>query len=167
MIQMETSLFEALKAAVLILLTEAYAGPPNPRETWFIDNEPDSGILGAIRHLAAAQASVSVDGSGKRGSTVAANVEHLRWSLANANGALRGQPYNPDWASSWNIITVDDAAWEKLCKDLSAEFEALREAIGIQTELPGEFFTGVLAMAPHAAFHLGLIRQMIERVKSG
>jgi len=158
--------FDILKEAITVLVTEAYAGPPDPRETWFVDNEPDSGIFGALRHLTAAEASFSVDGSGKHGSTVAANVEHLRWSLANANGALRGQPYNPDWAASWNTISVDDARWEQLRDELRTEFESLRAAIGAQTELPGVFLTGVLAMAPHAAFHLGLIRQMIERVKA-
>jgi len=32
--------------------------------------------------------------------------------------------------------------------------------------LQGDYLNGVLALIPHAAFHLGLIRQMIERVRS-
>ena len=63
--------FDTLKQSILTLLTEAYAGPPDPHETWFVDNAPDSGIFGAIRGLSAAQASRSVDGSGRRGTTVA------------------------------------------------------------------------------------------------
>lgn len=163
---MNDTFFDALKAAVLTLLTEAYAGPPNPRETWFIDNEPDSGIFGALRHLTAEQASTSVDGSGKRGSTVAANAEHLRWSLANANGAFRGKPYDSNWAASWEVITVDKAAWDMLRREIEEEFTALQEVISRQNDLPGEYLTGLLAMAPHAAFHLGLMRQMIERIQA-
>jgi hypothetical protein len=31
--------------------------------------------------------------------------------------------------------------------------------------LQGDYLNGVLALIPHAAFHLGIIRQMIERVR--
>jgi hypothetical protein len=31
-----------LTASIAELLTEAYAGPPDPNSTWFIDNAPDS-----------------------------------------------------------------------------------------------------------------------------
>ena len=34
--------------SIITLFSEAYAGPPDPSSTWFIDNEPDSGILGII-----------------------------------------------------------------------------------------------------------------------
>lgn len=157
--------FDVLKQSILTLLTEAYAGPPDPHETWFVDNAPDSGVFGAIRNLSAAEASFSVDGSGRSGTTVASNVEHLRWSLANASGAMRGQPYRQDWNESWEVIDVDEPAWEQLRRDLQSEFRDLCQAISVQNELPGPFFNGVLALVPHAAFHLGLIRQMVERVR--
>jgi hypothetical protein len=32
--------------SITTLCSEAYAGPADPASTWFIDNEPDSGILG-------------------------------------------------------------------------------------------------------------------------
>ncbi|MBN1372189.1 MAG: hypothetical protein JW987_09615 [Anaerolineaceae bacterium] len=156
--------FDTLKQSILTLLTEAYAGPPDPHETWFVDNAPDSGVFGAIRGLSAAQASRSVDGSGRSGTTVASNVEHLRWSMANANGAMRGRPYQQDWNESWKVIAVDEPTWEQLRRDLQSEFHNLCQAISTQSELPGPFLNGVLALAPHAAFHLGLIRQMVERV---
>ncbi len=162
---MTTLPFDVLKDSILTLLTEAHAGPPNPNETWFIDNAPDSGVMGAIRGLSATEASFSVDGSGRSGTTIASNVEHLRWCIANANGALRGQPYQTAWQLSWQIVTVNETAWEKLRTDLAAEFESLCEALAAQNELPGPFLNGVMALVPHAAFHLGLIRQMVERVR--
>lgn len=152
--------------SIVDLLTEAYAGPPDPKVTWFIDNEPDSGILGALKSVSAAEASTSVDGSGKSGSTIASNVEHLRWSVANANAAMRGKPYNPNWAESWELLNADETAWDRLRQALRLEYEALREAIKMQEDLPGDYLNGVLALIPHAAFHLGVIRQMIERVRS-
>ncbi len=103
--------------SIITLLTEAYAGPPDPRSTWFIDNEPDSGILGIIAGVTAAEASRSVDGSGNPGTTIAAHVEHLRWSLANANGALTGQPYRGNWSESWELTGADEDKWNRLRQD--------------------------------------------------
>ncbi len=151
--------------SIVELLTEAYAGPPNPSSPWFIENEPDSGILGILKGVSAAEASTSVDGSGARGTTIAANAEHLRWSLANANAALRGEELGT-WSESWNLIGADPAAWERLQAALRQEYETLRQAIQNQAELEGDYLTGVLALLPHAAYHRGTIRQQIERVRS-
>jgi len=150
--------------STLTLLEEAYLGPPDPPETWFSDDEADSGILGIIARVSADQASRSVDGTGARGSTIAANVEHLRWSLANANGALQGAPYRTDWHTSWDLIQSDPAAWDELRAGLRKEFDTLCSLLKTQQDLPGAYLNGVLALVPHAAFHLGLIRQMLERV---
>jgi hypothetical protein len=163
---MTTITTETLIQAIVTLFTEAYDGPPDPKETWFIDNEPNSGVLGVLGGITAAEASTSVDNSNEAGSTIAANAEHLRWSLANANAALRGEAYNPNWSESWNLLNADEAKWDRLRQDLRAEFETLRAAIQKQETLPGEYLPGVLALIPHAAFHLGLIRQMIARVHS-
>ncbi len=160
----------AIPTAVVItsivdLLTEAYAGPPNPSSTWFIDNEPNSGILGILDGVSAAEASRPVDGMGNPGSTIAANTEHLRWSLALSNAAMRGEPFQGNWKESWRLLDADSAEWDRLRAELRTEFEMLRRAIQVQTELPDEYLTGVLALLPHAAYHLGTIRQMIERVR--
>jgi hypothetical protein len=151
--------------SVIELLTEAYAGPPDPRTTWFIDNEPDSGLFGMLAGVSASEASRSVDGSGETGSMIASNVEHLRWSLAMINAAIRGEPLG-DWKESWLLLDVDEAGWIRLRSELQTEFETLVQALKSQVELPEEYLTGTLALLPHAAFHLGLIRQMIERVRA-
>lgn len=161
---MTTLEIDTITDSVVTLMTEAFAGPPDPRETWFIDNRPDSGILGAIADVTAAEASTPVGGSSESGATIAGNVEHLRWYLANANNALSGGEYSPDWTKSWLVSSVDEAAWEDLRRSLRAEFETFCRLIKQQEELPGPFLNGVLAMIPHAAFHLGIIRQLIERV---
>src|SRR5512138_1670580 len=96
-----------LMDSVVILLTEAYAGPPDPRSTWFIDNEPNSGILGLLSTVSAAEASTSVDGSGREGTTIAAHAGHLRWSLSMINAAIRGEPFEGRWQESWNTLTAD------------------------------------------------------------
>lgn len=162
---MTTVPLSTLTQALYDLLTEAYDGPPDPHGTWFVDNEPDSGILGALRNVTAAEASRSVDGSGKPGSTIAAHVEHLRWSLANANGAMRGEPYQFNWSESWNTLQTSKTKWNALRDDLRREYLALRDAVRQAPSLQEEFLLGVMALIPHAAFHLGILRQMVERVR--
>jgi len=152
--------------SVVTLLTEAYAGPPDPSSTWFIDNEPDSGILGLIRTVSAEEASTSVDNTGNSGTTIAANIEHLRWSLANANAALRGKDYDNHWSESWKLIHADKTIWDQLRQELSKEYEALCQGLKMQKDLPEQYMLGVVALVAHAAYHLGTIRQMIERVRS-
>jgi len=151
---------------IITLLSEAYAGPSNPTSTWFIDNEPDSGILGIIAGVSAAEASWSANKEAP-GTTIASHVEHLRWSLANANGALMGKPYQPNWKESWNTVTADKSKWKNLQDELRTEFELLQKNIDNQADLPGEYLLGVMALIPHAAYHLGTIRQLIERAHSG
>lgn len=156
----------AITKACNVMINEAFAGPPDPNSTWFIDNEPDSGILGNISKLSAAEASQSVDGSGKSGSTIASNVEHLRWSMAFFNAELRGEPYSHNWSESWQWNSTDEAAWNRLRSDLRAEFEKARSAVQEIQDLPEPLLLSLLATVAHCAFHLGLIRQMIERVNA-
>ena len=162
---MSTIPISELLDSFFILLTEAYAGPPDPSSTWFIDNEPDSGILGTLKNVSAAEASHSMDGKGGSGSTIASHAEHLRWSLAQSNAAMRGEPFG-NWGESWQIVQVDPVEWDLLRDNLRAEFETLSKTMPEQSgELVGDTLTGVLALLPHAAFHLGILRQMVERVK--
>jgi hypothetical protein len=151
--------------SIATLFTEAYEGPPDPSSTWFIDNEPNSGIFGALEKVSAEEASISVDGSGAPGSTIAANAEHMRWSLAQTNAQIRGEPFDEDWEASWRLIQVDNAGWDQMQRALKAEFETLRQVMLSQTELPEGALIGTMALLPHAAFHLGIIRQMVSRVR--
>lgn len=163
---MATIEITSLIQSIVNLLTEAYAGPPDPSSTWFLDNEPDSGILGLLKGVTAEEASTPAGESGDPGTTIASHVEHLRWSLANANRAMRGEGYQPNWSESWRLLNADDAAWETLRQALREEYETLRGAIQKQETLEGDYLNGVLAMTTHAAFHLGLMRQMLERVRA-
>jgi hypothetical protein len=155
----------AVLNSVVELLTEAYEGSQNSSSTWFIDNEPDSGILGLLANVSAEEASTSVDGSRETGSTIVSHTEHLRWSLGMMNAAMRGEPLG-EWRESWRLVTANNEEWERLRISVRAELDTLRRALKSQTELPEEYITGTLALLPHAAYHLGTIRQMIERVRS-
>ena len=150
--------------SIITLFSEAYAGPADASSTWFIENEPDSGIFGLISRVSATEASQSTN-KNDPGTTIAAHVEHLRWSLANANHAMEGNEYQGKWKESWNTIQADEVRWVSLQTELRSEYEKIIANLQKQSELPGDYLTGVMALVPHAAYHLGTIRQQIERVR--
>ena len=99
---------KTLTTLVAELFSEAYTGP-NHAYTWFIGNEPGSGLFGTLENVSADDASSRQPS----GSTVAAHTEHLRWSLAVANAFARGETPQMDWAESWSVRSVDADACPK------------------------------------------------------
>jgi hypothetical protein len=147
---------ETFRKVLLELFSEAYDGPSHSY-TWFIDNAPKSGILGTLENLTAAQASQTTTS----GSTIAAHAEHLRWSLALTNAFVRGEQPDIKWSESWLVKQVNDSQWQNLHTDLRKEFSTLQEAMQKQQDFSDEqMLIGILTLVPHAAYHLGSIRQM-------
>ncbi|MCC5830407.1 MAG: DinB family protein [Phycisphaeraceae bacterium] len=145
------------------MFAEAYRGPGDGY-SWFTNHGPDAGLFGLIETLTAAQASQSVVPDGR---SIAAHIEHLRWSLALINEVMRGGAWNPDWAASWSVQAVDDNAWNALKLAMRDEFDRLHEALAGQVDVSDPMtLKGLIALAPHAAHHLGTVRLM-ARLLSG
>ncbi|MEZ4647965.1 MAG: DinB family protein [Candidatus Eisenbacteria bacterium] len=142
---------------VRTLFVEAYQGADGP--TWFVSNGPDGGLFAVLAKVTAEQASRAAPPGTP---TIAAHAEHLRWSLANVNSVARGGEWNPDWSSSWSVSSVDEGTWASLRAKLRAEFSGVLEAIDAGGVDPSDpiVMTGMAALAPHAAHHLGTIRQL-------
>src|SRR5687768_4535204 len=102
---------ETVLRAVLPILSEAFAGPADPRSTHFANNEPDCGLFGTLDALTAEQASTPVEDGG---ATAAAQAEHVRFSLDVSARWMRGEREKADWARSWDVMQVDDDAWTEL-----------------------------------------------------
>ncbi len=138
-------------------LVEAYEGAW-PEGTWFVSPEPDAGVLGTLARLSAEEASRPARPGGP---TIAAHAEHLRWYLALVNATLEGAPWQPDWSASWSLETADPSAWEAQQAALRREFEALRSRLEGDLDVRDPLqLRGILALAPHSAYHLGAIRQL-------
>lgn len=160
---MTTIQSDSLRQIIRELFTEAYEGSQG-RWTWFVNTEPNCGVFGTIEGLTAEQASKPLTQGGR---SIAAHVEHLRWSLANVNGVARGKQWNPDWSGSWAVQEVNDQQWDDLRAALRREFDLVLEAIDAAPEFADrDMLTGMIAMAPHAAHHLGTIRQMAATIKT-
>jgi hypothetical protein len=137
-------------------LEEVYDGPKH-EYTWFINNSPDSGLLGTIENMDSDEASTQIT---KNGTTIAAHIEHLRWTLEKTNSYLRGEKPAMIWSESWLVRKVNETEWETLIQQLRREYIVLEESVKKVKWASDEQLKEVLALIPHAAYHLGAIRQI-------
>ncbi|RYX82916.1 hypothetical protein EON83_16825 [bacterium] len=151
----------AFLSAFVELFDEAYSGPSDSKYTFFTDNAPNSAILGTLDTLSAEQASRLQSSE----QSIASHAEHLRWSLELAQAYFRGEQPKADWEESWRVTSVTDEEWKALRDNLRREYKEVRDAIGAVTDWSNPFFLkGTLALLPHAAYHLGAIRQMVKSI---
>jgi hypothetical protein len=142
------------------VLREAVEGPSGP-STYFIDNRPDAGLLGALASIGAAEAS-RVWGD----TTVAAHAHHIAFAMADSAAIIEGSHTPPDWKESWRVKFVDDAAWKDLVGRVGREYQRLRRAIESRAASSGEAFADAAGCIAHVAYHLGAIRQKIVGLQS-
>jgi MoxR-like ATPase len=147
---------EAVLRAVLPILSEAFAGPADPRSTHFVNNQPDCGLFGTLDGLTAEQASTPVE---EGGATAAAQAEHVRFSLDVSVRWMRGEREKVDWPRSWDVREVDDDAWTALREQLRQAYDAFVVMVH-QRPMDAELLEGVVATVAHAAYHLGALRQI-------
>ena len=152
---------ETVLRAVLPILSEAFAGPADPRSTHFANNEPDCGLFGTLDALTAEQASVAVD---EGGATAAAQAEHVRFSLDVSVRWMRGEREEADWARSWEVREVDDDAWTELRQELRKAYDAFVVMVH-QQPMDAELLEGLVASVAHAAYHLGALRQIARNAR--
>lgn len=154
---------EMVTTSLLALFDEVYAGPPAPSGTWVVNNEPDSGVLGTLGALSAADASRAPSPGRK---TAAAHAEHLRFALEYAAKWLRGEVPDADWSASWAVSAVDAVQWDQLRGDLRRAYTETRALIEARESWEPALLTGSFAAAAHGAYHLGALRQIALELKS-
>jgi hypothetical protein len=96
--------------------------------------------------------------------TIAAHTEHLRWSLANLNNTIAGNPWNPNWAESWQVRSLEQSDWTTLQAALKNEYESLRRVIQSSDRWWSDqlHINGMIATVAHAAYHLGAMRVLLK-----
>lgn len=131
--------------------------------SWVIDREPGLGFTNVIRNISAEEASQTTHAGG---STIAAHTEHLRWSLNFALTYLQGGQPDTDWNKSWLVKTVNQQEWESLQTALQNEYMAVRAAVEAVTDWQQpHLLNGVMALLPHAAYHLSAVKQILLVVR--
>ncbi len=121
-------------------------------------NSGDQGLLASLDRLSAAQASAVVDG----GSSIAAQVDHLRYSLSLINRWEDGiSPYvGADWSESWRRTAVNDDEWQRLRSELGEQAHRWLEKLATPREVSQREMSGIVSSIAHLAYHMGAIRQM-------
>jgi hypothetical protein len=65
------------------------------------------------------------------------------------------------------VASVDDAAWQTLRHEVARAVDDLRSALERDPDVSDPMMLrGVLALAPHAAYHLGAIRVLVKQIAS-
>lgn len=150
---------EVVTEQLIAVLREAVEGPPE-KWSYFVDNDPDAGYLGTLDKLGAAEASRPIGGS-----TIAAHVHHILFSLEASTAWIRGDRSSLDWSESWRTRTVDEAAWSRMRESLRTGYLELRRAIESHAHDSEESVGGAIGAIAHAAYHLGAIRQKVLLVR--
>ena len=149
--------------ALQAVLGELYEGPEDPSGTWVVDNLPKSGILGTMEGLTSEQASrIPIPGR----SSIAGHAHHLRFSLELLERWSRGEDPFADakWEESWRVQTVTESEWRDLQQALRHGARFWQEAVAQPREWDDIAFTGAIASAAHAGYHLGAIRHLAALV---
>ena len=111
-------------------MRELVHGSPDPRDSTYMRNRGDRGLLDSLENVSAAAASAPNAG----GASIAAHADHLRYGLAFLNRWASGEaePWkDADWTKSWKKGVVTEAEWRTLRDDLRRETEAWVEALAV------------------------------------
>jgi hypothetical protein len=121
-------------------------------------------LFETLATISAAEASQPI---GDHCATLAAQVNHIRVYIEVLERHMRGDEVGPtDWAASWRVSGVDDAAWESLKARLAVAYQSMRATMqGGTTGDREDALSGTLAILVHTAYHLGEIRQALCTIK--
>jgi hypothetical protein len=129
-----------------------------PQTEAYMLNRGDSGLLRSLDKLSATAASALT----ATGSSIAAHVDHLRYSLSLMNRWAGGEnPFNDaDWTTSWRKTRVSAVQWKQLRDELANEAHRWLAVLQQPREVAQADLNGVVASVAHLAYHVGAIRQI-------
>ena len=143
----------------LTLFRECFeAIPPGQDYTWFVQGR--EGVFDALDSVDAAQASRKPSAEC---SSIGAHLNHLLFALESMIAQIHGQEVQGTWESSWAKQEFSENEWETLRHDLRMAYEKVLAWLNRLPEAPGELeMTGVMAILPCSAYHLGAVRQLMK-----
>ena len=151
-----------ISGTVAVLLTELLDG--TQARGGYVLNGGDPGLMRSLDRLSAEEASATAAG----GASIAAHVDHLRFSMSLYNRWANGEE-NPwqgaDWTGSWRMAEVTEDEWRELRHQLRSEVTAYLEGLRNGRELSDIERNGMVGGVAHFAYHVGAIRQMNKAVK--
>jgi len=123
----------------------------------YVLNEGDVGLLRSLDRLSSDEAAHSSAG----GASLAAHVDHIRYSLHRLNGWASGTDLGPpDWGASWRLSRVSDEQWKELRAKLASEVAAWKSVLDRETVVDDDAMRSLASSVVHLAYHFGAIRQL-------
>ena len=118
-------------------------------------------LLRSLDTLSAAAASAPT----ATGSSIEANVDHVRYGLSLMNRWSAGDnPFtDADWSASWKKTQVSDDEWQRLRAELRTEATRWLNALRTPRDVQQIELNGMIGSIAHLAYHLGAIRQLTYR----
>ncbi|MBX3443112.1 MAG: hypothetical protein KF774_11965 [Planctomyces sp.] len=129
-------------------------------EAAYLLNPNDPGLVETLKALSAETAS-KPPGPGRK--PIVSHANHVLCGLELANRALEGEQgvyESADWNRAWTLESVSDSEWRALAGRLESQSMRLISQVGEPRAWSEIMLTGAFAVAAHAAYHLGSIRQM-------
>lgn len=151
----------AFKASLANHLAEAFGVAATPHG-FFLDTG-QSGLLGTIKQIDAVTASTPFPADAE---TIAAHCGHVRWLLTFFAAHERGETPPPDWAASWQVQTVDAAAWAALRQEITATYTYLIERLQARTDWHEVAVSAWLMLLAHISYHVGVIHKLHSCLKA-
>jgi len=129
---------------------------------FFLDR--GNSLFETIDNIPASAASQPVSSGG---ASIAAHVEHIWYYLKVLESDIRKSEFGKvDWQESWQVKGVTTEEWEALRKRLRQTYQSVVSAIRDVEHWDEENDIGApLAILAHTAYHLGAIRQMLNKIK--
>ena len=121
-------------------------------------------LFQTLADISAEEASIPVS---NQSSNLAAQVNHTAFYIqALRDGIATNFEAKADWDGSWKVSAVDDAQWQALIAKLRSEYEWVQGLAAQNDAWNEDYIGGAFALAAHAAYHLGEIRQGIGVIRS-
>ncbi len=146
------------QSAIRNLIDELFDGPTD--DFAFILGRDDPGLLGTL-------STISPDAASKPGAngghSIVGHVHHVWFCLDVLNRWAAGDDnafFEADWASSWNVKTVDETAWSALIEQVKSAGLRWRELVKQPRQWDSISLPGAVASVAHVAYHLAAIRQL-------
>jgi hypothetical protein len=134
------------------------------RQFAYVLNAGEPGMVETLRQLPATSAS-EAPAPGRK--PIVSHANHVLYGVQLANRALAGEQgvhENANWEVAWQLESVSEQQWHNLVEQLEQESLRLIEQISQPREWTEIELTGTYAIAAHAAYHLGAIRQMLRQL---
>lgn len=143
--------------SVRTLLRELLYGP-TAGGVWIL-NPGDTGLVGSLAALSAAQASARPI---PNRASPAALANHIHYHLDLLNRAIGGENAfaTADWPGSWRVQIGSEDEWQALLSDLRTQADRWLAVLEEDREWDTISLTGTLASVPHIAYYLGALRQV-------